>query len=303
MHTYLLHNEKYPPDAGLVDGLKKRRLYTENVGLPEDHEEMLNLFGKREAGIIFMPPVWEDLFCVKMIDEIQTLKVPFEVILVGEPPSVPNLIVAFNNGLGSYLETPIDDDKLGHAVSRTTSKLRTKAEISKIKLRLAGLESGSTANFYSPLQIERDQILARAFLDFMHQRGPIHNGEVEILVVSSSAAQEHKLENFLNNVGMKIQTAADIVKAVQLTVKNNFTLIISDGVLPDGDAIELVNQLRKTLKERMPRFLVWSSSPDRVPTLLNPDNHIDDVLIKPGPGAGIEAILPSIVNGIYQTRL
>ena len=303
MYTYLLHNKKYRPDAGLIKGLKKRLLHTEKVEIPGDHEEMLSLFVKREAGIIFMPPVWEDLFCVKMIDELQVLKVPFEVILVGEPPTISNLIVAFNNGLGSYLESPIDDDKLGHAISRATSKLRKKAEDLQRKLRLSEFESGSATNYHTPLQLERDQILARAFLDFMNQRGPIHNGEVKILVVSSSAAQEHKLEKFLNNLGMTIQTTTDIAKAVQLTASNNYTLIIADGILPDGDAIELVNQLRKTLKEQMPRFLVWSSSPDRVPALLNPDNHIDDVLIKPGPGAGIESILPSIVNGIYQTRL
>ena len=302
MHTYLLYNKKYPPDAELLDGLKKRHLHTENVEIPGDHEEMLSLFGKREAGVIFIPPVWEDLFCVKMIDEIQTLKVPFEVILVGAQPLIPNLIVAFNNGLGSYLETPIDDDKLGHAISRATSKLRKKAEDLQRKLRLSEFESGSATNYHTPLQLERDQILAQAFLDFMHQRGPIHDGEVKILVVSSSAAQEHKLENFLNNLGMEIQATTDIAKAVQMTASNNYTLIISDGVLPDGDAIELVNRLRKTLKDQMPRFLVWSSSPDRVPALLNPDNHIDDVLIKPGPGTGIESILPTIVNRIYQTR-
>ncbi|MFQ5432296.1 MAG: response regulator [Nitrospinota bacterium] len=303
MHTYVLISENYPPDAGLLGGLKKRHLHTEKIDMPEDHEKMINLFSKRDAGIVFIPPVWEDLFCVKLIDEIQTLKVPYEVIIVGGKPSIPNLIVAFNNGLSSYIETPIDDDKLGHAVSRAASKLRKKAEEQRIKVRLSEFESGFAPNYHSPLQAERDQILARAFLDFMHQRGPIHNGEVHILVVSSSEAQEHKLENFLNNLGIKIQTASDIASAVQLATSNNYTLIISDGVLPDGDATELINKLRKTLKEQIPRFLVWSSSPDRVPALLNPDNHIDDVLIKPGPGAGIEAVLPSIVNGIYQTRL
>ncbi len=303
MHTYLLHNGKHPLDAGLADGLKKRSLHAEKIDLPENHEEMPALFGTREAGIIFMPPVWEDLFCVKMINEIQTLKVPFEVILVGEPPTVPNLIVAFNNGLAGYLETPVDDDKLGHAVSRAASRLRSKAEISKIKIRLAGFESGSAAKSYSPPQVERDQLLARAFLDFMHQRGPIHDGEVKILLVSSSAAQEKKLENFLSNLGMKVKTAADIAEAVRLAASSSYTLIISDGELPDGNAIELASRLRKALKKQIPGFLVWSSSPDKVPALLNPDNHIDDVLLKPGPGAGIESILPSIVNGIYQTRL
>jgi len=218
-------------------------------------------------------------------------------------PSIPNLIVAFNNGLGSYLETPVDDEKLGRAVSRATSKLRKKAEDLQRKLRLSEFESGSATNYHTELQLERDQILSQAFLDFMHQRGPIHDGDVKILIVSSSTAQENKLEHFLSNLGMEIQTTTDIAKAVQMAAKNNYTLMISDSVLPGGDAIELVNQLRKTLKKQMPRFLVWSSSPDRVPALLNPDNHIDDVLIKPGPGAGIESILPSVLNGIYQTRL
>lgn len=302
MNTYLLHNDSHPLDVTLEKELNRRRVHLEHVKLPSDHEETVNIFGKRDAGIIFMPPVWEDLFSVKVIDEVQTLQVPFEVVLVGEAPSASNLIVAFNNGLGSYLETPIDGDKLRQTISRAASGLRKKVEQMQLELRLAEYESGATPHYYAPQQVERDRMLARAMLDFMRQKGPIQNGDVQVLLVSSSNAQEQKLEGLLQEVGITVKTAGNVEDAVKSAASNGFSLIISDGLLPDGDAVELVNRLRKTLKEQMPRFMVWSSSPGKISRMLGPDNHIDDVLIKPDPATGIESVLPSIVAGIYHTQ-
>ncbi len=51
----------------------------------------------------------------------------------------------------------------------------------------------------------------------------------------------------------------------------------------------------------MPHIIVWSSSPDKAADLLEPDNHIDELLLKPGPEAGTESILPSIISVIYRS--
>ena len=302
MNSYLLHNDSHQLDVTLERELGKNKLYVEHVKLPADHEEVITLFGKRDTGIIFIPPVWEDLFCVKVINEIETLKVPFEIVLVGQPPSMPNLIVAFNNGLGAYLEIPVDADKLRQAILRSTAKLRKRVEHMQLELRLAEYGSGLALQYSIGRVTERDQVIARALLDFMRQTGPIQSGEVQILLVNSSTAQERKLEGFLKEVGIGVTSAGSVEEAIKLAESGGFRLIISDGLLPDGDAIELVNRLRKVLKENMPRFLVWSSSPGRISSLLDPANHIDDILVKPDPATGIESVLPSIVAGIYQTQ-
>ncbi|GMT42312.1 MAG: hypothetical protein IEMM0002_0723 [bacterium] len=150
--------------------------------------------------------------------------------------------------------------------------------------------------------MERDQHLAHALLDFMNNNGPVRSGDIKVLLVTTSAAQEKRLGNLLTKIGVSAVSAGNMEDALKNTNLTEYSLIISDSVLPDGDAVTLVSRLRKALKSHMPRFMVWSSSPQKATDLLRPENHIDDVLIKPGPGTGIESMLPSIIAGIYQTR-
>lgn len=302
MKAYFLQNSSHVLDENLESELKLRQIQVEQVILPTDHEGITDIFGTREMGVIFLPPAWEDLFSVKVIDEIQSLKTPFETVIVGAAPSVSNLVVAFNNGLTAYLETPVENSKLNRVISRVTSRLKKKLNQMQATLRLTEYESGSTPHYFTPKLLERDWYLARALLDFMNNDGPIKSGSVRILLVTASAAQEKRLENLLTKVGIFSDSAGSMEEAVKNVSSSDYAMIISDSVLPDGDAVMLVNRLRKSLKSHMPRFVVWSSSPDKTFALLRPENHIDDVLTKPGPGTGMESILPAIIAGIYQTR-
>jgi hypothetical protein len=46
---------------------------------------------------------------------------------------------------------------------------------------------------------------------------------------------------------------------------------------------------------------VWSSSPDKAGDFLNPENHIDDVILKPGPAWGLESVVPSLVAAVMAS--
>lgn len=303
MKIYLLDNKSHVIVPPLEKELKNLNNRIEHITLPENHEEILTLFKDKEGGIVFLPQIWKDLFCVKIIHELQTLKTPFETVLVSSSPSISNLIVAFNSGLKVILETPVKEDKLSQAISRATQHLKQKMDQMETVNRLSIYESGSMPHHYSPQLTERDQLLAHAILDIINQKGPLINGKVNILLVSTSKAQQKKLEGFLKNIGISVKKASGMEQALKISAEKNFNVVISDTLLPDGDAITLVNGLRKTLKTKMPRFLVWSASADKVSELLNPENHIDDVIIKPGPCTGIESILPSLLAGIYATEV
>ncbi|GMT42311.1 MAG: hypothetical protein IEMM0002_0722 [bacterium] len=126
MKAYLLQNSSHALDESLENELKLKQINVERVTLPTDHEDITGIFSTREMGIIFLPSIWEDLYCVKVIDEIQTLKIPFETVIVGSAPSVQNLVLAFNNGLTAYLDSPVENDKLNRVMPRVAQRLKKK---------------------------------------------------------------------------------------------------------------------------------------------------------------------------------
>lgn len=302
MNAYLLGSDSSPLDESVAEGLQEKGVHSEALELPDDHEEVTQILADKQAGAVFLPPAWVDLFSIKIINEIENLSTPFETVITGPPPDLPDLIAAFNNGLSAFLEVPFTDDKLDLVITRLKNRLRKQVEQRKIESRLAAHESGGILPSLSPQIVERDQLLATAIKDLLNGTGPLLSGDVNILLVSSSTAQQKRMEKFLNNISIQVTQAGDMSHAMESIKKNDYNLIICDSMLPDGDALTLAQNLRKALKSNLPRFIVWSSSPEKASELLRPENHIDDVIMKPGPGVGIEYVLPSILAGIYQTR-
>ena len=299
MKTYLLQNDDNVLDESLFNVLNSMSIEFETLTLSSNHQEINPLFNKLEGGIVFLPAMWKDLFCVKVVQEISLIPTSFETIIVDTAPEISDLIVAFNEGLSAYLETPITEEKFQLTISRVRSRFEDKIAQLSTTRRLSGLSAQSISLNTSQAVIARNQYLGRAFIDMVKQTGPLFENKIEVLLVSSSSVQQKQMESVLKAIGISTIKAGSIEEAVQIAEKNEFPVVISDNFLPDGDAIELANRIRKISKQ-MPHIIVWSSSPDKAATLLKPENHIDEVLLKPGPEVGIETILPSIIAVIYR---
>lgn len=301
MNAYLLSNKSHPLDPSLGKGLKELGVHFEKITLPKDHEEVVDLLEKKQPGVAFIPAVWEDLYCVKVVQEIIRIETPIEPVIVGDAPNAANIIAVFNEGLSAYLEVPFNADKLKLILARVRKRLRNKLENIGAAKKLEEYMEGAVPYIFSPQLVERDQMLAAAFMNIINHDYPVVTSEVNVMLVTSSTAQQQRLKGFLKKVGLKVTTTGSMKEAVDVMGGDKFNLVISDNMLPDGDAITLVAKLRKTVKSHMPRIIVWSSSPDKAAELLKPETHIDDVIIKPGPGASIEHILPALISNIYQT--
>jgi len=300
-NAYIIKAGSAVPDGGLPRLLDEFEMRVEELNIADRHDAVIPLLKEREPGLAFLPPLWEDLFCVKVINDIMTIPTPFETLIVGNQPIVPNLVAAYNAGLSAFIETPIHNDLFRQTVHRARTRLARKiADMQNLK-RLTEYEAGNSSCVFSPQLAERDQYLAHAFMDLINRSGPLLAGNIRILLVSSSTAQQQRFGAFLKTIGITAVPAHAMSDAITL-LKNedHFPIVISDYLLPDGDAITLVNEMRKFLTSAMPRFLVVTASPDKAAELLKPDTHIDDVIIKPGPGARIESILPAIIASIYQ---
>ena len=299
MKTYLMQNDDYPLDVSLLNTLDTLSIGFQSLALPADHNEVGRLLDDLEGGTVFMPAVWKDLFGVKIVQEFSDAKTPFETVMVDATPEVSDLVVAFNEGLSAYLETPVDEEKLRIAISRTRSRFEKKiSQLSNVR-RLSDLASQSNPFNGSQAASIRNRYLGKAFIDMAKGSGPLFDGEAAVLLVSSSSARKNRLGMQLKAIGISAVKTGNVEETIEAANKKEFAVVLSDSILPDGDAILLANRLRKTGK-RMPPVIVWSSSPEKTADLLKPEHHIDEVILKAGPETGIESVLPSIIAIIYR---
>ena len=299
MKTYLMQNDDFPLAVSLFDTLDAMAIEYQILALPADHHDLGTLFNGLEGGLVFLPAIWKDLFSVKLVQEISLLPVPFEPIITDVTPDVSNLIVAFNEGLSAYLQTPVDQEQLQLIILRAKSRFEKKISQISTARRYFDMNSPAASINLSGAMLIRNRYLGKAFVDLANKTGPLFESKVEILLVSSSPVQQKQLSLLLKTLGIETTKTGDINEAVKTVQGKEFKVVISDSILPDGDAIQLADRLSKTSKS-MPHIIVWSSSPEKAATLLKPESHIDEVIVKPALEAGLESILPSIIAIIYR---
>ncbi len=300
MKIYLLHNEVYSLDKSLLDILQKLSIEFKSIFLPEQHQDIVSAFKDKSGGVIFLPGIWDDLYSVKVVQEINHLTEPFETVIVDKAPDIANLIVAFNEGLSAYLEAPFMEDGFMSVFARMKAGYQKKVEHIQMKHKLLRLETQSEGSSLSQSAVIRDQYLGKAFLDIIKKKGILFDSQVNILLVSSSQAQQNQLDALLKAVGLHTTKCHMLKEALIKVQEQEYKVIMADNVLSDGNSIDLVKQLRKELT-KIPKVFVWSSSPEKTEELLKPEHHIDEVILKPSPDIGMEFILPSVINAIYQT--
>ncbi len=299
MKIYLLQNDDHPLDEGLTAALESLSMEFKTLTLPTDHGDITHVMSDVQGGVVMLPGIWTDLFCVKVIEETALLSTPFETVIVAPEPDLSSLVVAFNEGLSGYLKLPVTEERLRQVISRARARFEKRVLQIEAERRFSDLAAQSIPFNRSKAMTVRNQYLGRALIDFAKRRGPVFEGTIEVLLVSSSPVQQKQLEELLKASGLSTTTSGNIEEAIQGLDEKDYRVVIADGILPDGDATVLAGRVRKIAK-KMPYMIVWSSSPEKAETLLRPENHIDEVLLKPGPDIGIESVLPSLIAAIYQ---
>lgn len=295
MNTYILDGATLPVDPAVAE-LAANGSAAERFALPPNHEDLVALFEGRPGGVVLVPAVWEDLACVKAAGELAAMAEPFEPVLVGPAPDPSLLVAAFNEGASGYIEVPPDPEKARHVLDRARQRYRSRTG-AVVSAALHHQDNDAAA---ATSQVARDHYLGRAFLRCFENAGHLFPDTVGVLIVSSSEPQQKQLAKLVGQTGALVEKVRTMKDAVAACKPNGCTLVVSDGQLPDGDAASLAKALRKALSNRMPRIIVWSSSPETTAAGFGPDAPVDAVIPKPAPGIGVEACLPPIIATICE---
>ena len=232
MIAYFITSGEYRPDPSLAAPLEADEIPLEEVEIGRDAETVIALFKERDPGIVFIPPVWDDLFCVKVINNIETLRTPFETVIADKKPLIPNMVAAYNAGLSAFVELPVNADLFRQAIIRCRSRLEKKMALLIAGNRLRAYERDAAPNVFSPQILERDRLLSQAFMDLIQRKGPLLENNVRLLLVSSSEAQRQRFGTFLRSIGLQIATVNDMQGALR-AVENDgpFAIVIADNIL------------------------------------------------------------------------
>jgi len=130
--------------------------------------------------------------------------------------------------------------------------------------------------------------------------GPDHlPSETTILVVDDDVALCEMMIEYLGSSGFNVRSAYNGRDGLACALKNDFSLIILDGMLPFLDGLEALRQLRKHSNVPVIMLTARTRESDRITGL---DTGADDYLPKPfSPGellARVRAVLRRFNNAI-----
>jgi CheY-like chemotaxis protein len=300
MQIYIFENNDHPLQAEIGNLLQAQDTPFEVLEWPDDPEIIADSIPSTpEGGIIWLPAVWDDLKTVKCIENLLTLRAPWQIAVAGDCAETNHLAAAFNAGLTQFLPLPANREALSVVMRRLEKQWSRQVNLIKNMRTASAGNPGITPE--SPTEIrQREKYLGQALFDLATQTGPLIEAHPRLLYVCTSSAQQAPIREMLTRTGLQVKIESSIAAGVAAMREHQYAVVLSDYILDGGTAIELIRRMRQAINEKMPYIIVLSSSPEKTRELNDPASGIDQVIRKPDPQTGIEVILPSVIAGIYQ---
>lgn len=115
------------------------------------------------------------------------------------------------------------------------------------------------------------------------------NESISVLVVDDSKVQLRILSSLVKKMGFHVVAAASGRAALDACKTNNFTIIISDWMMPDMDGLALCRAIRETDTEEYLYFILLTSKGEKADIAEGLDAGADDFLTKPVNGSELRA--------------
>jgi two-component system copper resistance phosphate regulon response regulator CusR len=126
------------------------------------------------------------------------------------------------------------------------------------------------------------------------------NNAHALLLIEDDVSMAYRLAQGLRQEGYRVVTAVTVVDGLKAFAQEAFDLVLLDWMLPDGDGIEILKQLRRSGRT-VPVLMLTArgETEDRVQGL---DSGADDYLVKPFALAELLARIRSLLRRIIISR-
>jgi two-component system copper resistance phosphate regulon response regulator CusR len=126
------------------------------------------------------------------------------------------------------------------------------------------------------------------------------NNAHALLLIEDDVSLAYRLAQGLRQEGYRVVTAVTVVDGLKAFAQEAFDLVLLDWMLPDGDGIEILKQLRRSGRT-VPVLMLTArgETEDRVQGL---DSGADDYLVKPFALAELLARIRSLLRRIIISR-
>ena len=263
------------------------------IKAPDHHDELPKILNDKNSGVVLLAITWDDLLCVKMVEEIVEMERPFESVIFSDLPTPANLAAAFNRGLSGILTNSLKPNEFRLVLQRAFRRLDARMKDRVINKDVKAVKS-------DPL---RDHLIGRAILQWLDGKGPVpFDKSLKALVVASSDVQGSALTTLLTQLGLSAFRCKNAAEARSCIDGQEYELVISDCQLPDGTALDVSSYIHQAKRLRLPRFIVWTSSPHLDPKLSAPEAHVDSIMRKPPPESGLASLLPTIFATVMSAQ-
>ncbi len=124
---------------------------------------------------------------------------------------------------------------------------------------------------------------------------------MRILIIDDEEIAVYSYIRYLTKIGYQVSFACSLQEANQLLQKENFDAVILDLRLPDGNALEMIPQIRSLNNETV--IIIVSGSSDN--SLIEKATQLgaNRFLVKPVSMQKICASIVEILNGVYEKNL
>ncbi|WP_168464145.1 PleD family two-component system response regulator [Wolbachia endosymbiont of Ctenocephalides felis wCfeT] len=226
----------------LLEVRLKAEYYT--VIVAHDGEEVMDLVESQQPDIILldimMPKMNGFEVCKKLKSDPSTTHIP--IVMVTALHDTHDRVQGINAGADDFLTKPIDETALS---ARIKSLTRLKMIIDELRLR------GET-------NAEIGGIAGSSIMDYSNQIF-----DANILVIDEDVFQAEQINNILKHRFKSIKILNDPMEALEVGIKNNYNLIISDIHFSKTDGLRLCSEFRSKVETRYTPILILSEDYDK----------------------------------------
>ena len=123
-----------------------------------------------------------------------------------------------------------------------------------------------------------------------------------VLYVEDSVTSQSLMRKYLDGL-CELTVTASLPKAAALLEERDFALLIADFLFPEGDATELIRQVRRTPRLSSMPIIVVSSSMDGLLLSEVLQAGANDALAKPLKSQQVRSLVATMLEKPYQRRL